>query len=477
MAKISSPILFSKHFNIDERELFKAGLIDPFLNVDTPLFIDPVLLSQSSSKIIKSDGHLAFRKRFSNIIRFLDISQNVGDAPWRAAWKALDLSEPPETGLGYGSSGRSGSSRPDHVRTSILETTQEIITLGSKDPDMIALMGFFEENVGPDTISDFTTSAIFKQLCELTETFCNEQGIEGSETNASFGHKIPQFLAKNGNQHSIVLIPKDILRDLPTANDWSEIERAALESRIIRDRVNAYLGRIAKPTILERKAAMRSAALGSANLFEQFLASVKEHARSYDPALDALNYYKFRSILRQDNSHLKIAYAYNFEKRPDDLKKLVLDTIEIFRRHIEDGNLWEELWLGDKPKKERAAQLIYYAIADSFCIANNVDISPEANMGGGPVDFKFSKGFDSRILVEMKRSSGTVVHGYKKQLEVYKKAAQTSEGIFVVINYGDLGNKLRVIQTIRQLRLDAGEYASDIIVIDATKKKSASKRK
>ena len=144
---------------------------------------------------------------------------------------------------------------------------------------------------------------------------------------------------------------------------------------------------------------------------------------------------------------------------------------------MEERNLWEELWIGDKPKKERAAQLIYYAMADCFCEANDIDISPEANMGGGPIDFKFSKGYKCRVLVEMKRSSGTVVHGYEKQLEVYKAASQTNFGIYVVIKYDEFSKKLQKIESIRKLRLENGEPASDIIVIDARPKKSASKRK
>ncbi|MDN4066157.1 chromosomal replication initiator DnaA, partial [Ralstonia solanacearum] len=111
-----------------------------------------------------------------------------------------------------------------------------------------------------------------------------------------------------------------------------------------------------------------------------------------------------------------------------------------------------------------------------FCKANNIDISPEANMGGGPIDFKFSSGYDARVLVEMKRSNGSVRHGYEKQLEYYKEAAKTFHGIFVIIDYGDLGPKLNTIQAIRASRIEAGENASDIVVIDATRKPSASKR-
>ena len=98
-------------------------------------------------------------------------------------------------------------------------------------------------------------------------------------------------------------------------------------------------------------------------------------------------------------------------------------------------------------------------------------------MGGGPIDFKFSSGYRARVLVEMKRSGGTVVHGYEKQLEFYKTASQTDFAVFVVIDYGDIANKLIEIRRIRDERLKNGERASEIVVIDATQKASASKRK
>jgi hypothetical protein len=193
--------------------------------------------------------------------------------------------------------------------------------------------------------------------------------------------------------------------------------------------------------------------------------------------LDALGYYRLKEIIGNGFPGLKQATAYDLKLGANEIVRVVQDTISQFKRHVETGNLWEELWAGNKPKKERASQLIYYAIADAFCKANDLDISPEANMGGGPIDFKFSSGYTARVLVEMKRSGGTVVHGYEKQLEFYRAASQTDFAVFVVIDYGDIGSKLVEIRRIRDERLKNGERASEIVVIDATKKASASKRK
>lgn len=472
MARIQNPLLFSKHFGIDEKELEKSGLIDPFLNVDTQLFIDPILLDKSDHPKISVDAHNKFRDHFSNYLRLLAISKTVGDAAWKGARKLLDLREPAQTSLGYGGSSRSGSSRPEDVREAMMKTAKEIIDLGSNDPEMVSLMGFFEENVGPDTISDFTTRVIIESLAEITNEFCISHGVPIVNSDLPSGCALPVFKGA-----SVILVPKDIVRDLPIANDWSDIQAAALQNQLIRDRVNQYLASIAKPTVKDRKAALRYAALGSSVTFEHFLGSVKKHSDSYDPNEDALAYYKIREILQGDLSGFKQANVPDIHKGPEELKALVIASIEQFKHHIEKGNLWEELWIGSTPKKERAAQLIYFAMADCFCKANNVDVSPEANMGGGPIDFKFSDGYNARVLVEMKKSSGTVKHGYEKQLEIYKDASRTNFGVFVVMDFGDLGGKLTQIQMIRNERINIGEQASEIIVIDATKKLSASKRK
>jgi hypothetical protein len=412
MARVQNPILFSAYFGVPSQALAAAGLIDPFLDVDVPLFIDPVLLEKSSNKTISTTAIARFRKHFEIMVRMLNISKAEDDAAWKAARRQIDLSEPPENGLGYGGSSRSGSSRPEDIREAILRTSKEIITLGAADPEMISLMGFFEEDVGPDTISDMTTTAIIEDLVAITEDFCKANGVPlFSSDIGGTSHMLPKFVDPRGRSVPIVLVPEDIVRDLPIAKDWSGIESAAMENARIRDRVNRFLAGIVTPTVVERKQALRSAALGSAADFDFFLAAVKENVSNYDPNLDALGYYRLKEIIGNGFPGLKQATAYDLKLGANEIVRVVQDTISQFKRHVETGNLWEELWAGNKPKKERASQLIYYAIADAFCKANDLDISPEANMGGGPIDFKFSSGYTARVLVEMKRSGALLFTG------------------------------------------------------------------
>ncbi|HEX5537233.1 MAG TPA: hypothetical protein VFX27_08565, partial [Sphingobium sp.] len=79
-------------------------------------------------------------------------------------------------------------------------------------------------------------------------------------------------------------------------------------------------------------------------------------------------------------------------------------------------------------------------------------------------------------LVEMKLSTGSVVHGYKTQLEIYKKASDTRAAIFVIMDIGKMGRKLRTIEKMKDDAEARGERASEIIVIDARRQSSASKR-
>jgi hypothetical protein len=85
------------------------------------------------------------------------------------------------------------------------------------------------------------------------------------------------------------------------------------------------------------------------------LAAVKTNVTNYDPNLDALGYYRVKEIIANGFPGLKLAAAYDLKLGPNEIMRVVKDTIALFKRHVEAGNLWEELWAGEKPKKERAS--------------------------------------------------------------------------------------------------------------------------
>lgn len=350
MAQIRNPKLFSAYFGVDQEIMEESGLIDPFLNVDVPLFIDPALLKKSGFDELSKRGYEDFRQNFSNIISLVDISRKEGDVAWRNAERLLNLGEAPGTGLGYSTSRRSGTSRPREIKLQILRTAKEIVDLGSKNPDMIAVMQLFEDGVGADTISDFTTNAIMPALAEITQKFCEDNSIPVELSEYSDEWCLPVYRDSSGRRSEILLVPKDIVMDLPIAQNWAEIEKAVGMTNRIRDRVNALLGGISKSTLSERKEAIKVAALENPEGFEEFVRAVTEAAKSYSETSDRLSYDFIKKILSGDLTQYDVSKSYSVRSL-EELSSLVRDTIEYFRSHVEDRNLWEQLWEGNTPKK------------------------------------------------------------------------------------------------------------------------------
>ena len=146
-------MLFSRYFGLSPRISIKEGLLDPLLNADTKLFVDPLLLKGSAHPILQTKGVQTFEKRMTNIIDLLAVSQAASDAPWKGTMNLLALHERSETCLGYGGTGTSGRDRPDSLKRKILTTAKQIVDAGVKNPELIVLMGLFEEGVGPNSIS------------------------------------------------------------------------------------------------------------------------------------------------------------------------------------------------------------------------------------------------------------------------------------------------------------------------------------
>jgi hypothetical protein len=69
----------------------------------------------------------------------------------------------------------------------------------------------------------------------------------------------------------IILVPIDVLRDLPVATDWSDVASAASKNAELRHRVNDQIGRLWTAKTLKDKDALRRWALSGKDAFETLL--------------------------------------------------------------------------------------------------------------------------------------------------------------------------------------------------------------
>lgn len=475
MAKIKSPATISTEFNIDPGVLLRAGIIDTQLSSDTNLFIDPLLLEGSAHPEINTGAATAYEQRFELIIKLLRVSEAKGDLPWRKVEKLFKFSEISWTCLGYSSSVR-GAGFGKELTTHALDTAYQIVKLGITDIDFFMGLSLFEEGIGADRISDMTTNIIIKDLVRLTQRVNGELKIPSREFNIE--GELQELPVNPYTDDPLIFVPTDIVRDLPIATDWGDISRAVKENEELRERVSGKIGQIWATMTKKDKAKVKTAALSSKEAFEQLLEMLREvPLESYDFAKDA-NGEAFWAKLT------KIGYEYPVEFKsstapatPEEAVEFVEEMILQFQDLIENKGIWKELWSDDKkPRREKAAQRLFFTMAYSYCKANNLDITPEADAGNGPVDFKFSSGFNNRVLVEIKLSTNSLLHGYQKQLEIYKAAEDTDHGIYLVIDVGGLGQKYAEVQRVRREAIDRGEKTSKIFLIDGNRKASASKR-
>ena len=227
----------------------------------------------------------------------------------------------------------------------------------------------------------------------------------------------------------VVLAPQDVLRDLPTASDWDDVSRVAAQNAAYRERVNEAIGEIWAVRSRRQKAEIRRAVLTSKEAALKLLSTILEGPKTpYNIAEDEKGLVNWLEIGRKaaHDSPLHLIVPATTKAA---LRSAVDAIVEHFISLVEHNDLWKALWHKGKRLPEHHAQLLFFAIADAYCPTNNVDITPEAGAGGGPVDFKFSSGYNGRVLVEVKMSDNPqLLHGYATQLETYKTGQRDYQG-------------------------------------------------
>lgn len=479
MAKIINPTLFSKHFNVKPAILDDLGVFNPLLNGDTHLFIDPLLLGSSVHSELNSDAMQTYREFFNTIVSLLSVSKEKDDIAWRNAKRKFVFHEINGTCIGYGASSIKGSAWGSMLSDRVLTVAKEIIDLGINNTDLFLVLALFEEGIGPDRISDMVTNIIIKDLINFNKRILNilSLPLEHFEVNGISAQLLRNPFEKK--RTPIILIPKDILRDLPIVNDWSEVSHAAWYNEKLRQQVSKHIGAIWEAKTRADKSKIKEKAFSNKESILVLLTMLNDvKSKPYNFSLDKKGEVAWMRVLA-DETAINEPLSLSLKQSPsiEDVFAIVKQIVDHYKILVESKGLWKELWANGKPRPEKSAQRVFFAIADVYCKFSGIDLTPEADSGSGPVDFKYSFGRDSKVLVEVKLSRNTkLIAGYEAQLEAYKLAEETCKAIYLVINVGRMGKKEEKLLAIKNKYSKLGRPHSEIVFIDGQKQLSASKR-
>ena len=170
------PIRVTDYLNLDSKVFNSTGAFDTILDIDTKLYISPLLLHRVEIPEL-SNSYIHIQEHFQKILILLRNSKQKNDRAWREASKLLRFQEPKWLPLGYSSEKSSGRGIGKDLQTQLTNAAKEIIDIGVAEPEIFELMGLIENNIGPDLISDMIASIILPDLLKFSVRIFNKIGI------------------------------------------------------------------------------------------------------------------------------------------------------------------------------------------------------------------------------------------------------------------------------------------------------------
>ena len=197
--------------------------------------------------------------------------------------------------------------------------------------------------------------------------------------------------------------------DLPVALDSDDVSRVCSHNEDLRNNVNQIIADgFTKVGIKIYKRNLRELLISNPKIASETIKIFKQKSSLYDFENDPNGDFIWKEIAEDSTSK----YPLKLDKNKTPLE-IVNNICSKFQDMVENNGLWKFFHNHDGTNKNEAfSQLLFFAIAHSYCESNNLDLSPESDAGRGPVDFKISQGFNDKINVEIKLSTNRLVHGY-----------------------------------------------------------------
>lgn len=477
------PSYFSDYFGVDPRTIEEYGAFNVSLITDLPLFIDPFLLFNSKTA--------RYKELHDEMIRYLVFLRNKardGSVPRGILESLYRFPEVKQTWLGFSLNGNRGSglgkdfanALHENLHTLFQEFGQEKVTQGSH----LEKLCLIREGVGRDNVSDFTTNLIKGFLCEYTQSFAirflrpdQRRVVSVPKVEFNYGTQtwMPgQYELPWVNGDYVLLTPKDILtKDETWINKTDLVEEfdrlpAALPNEQLRAHVSNYFEMVLvrhedkEPTKKDRAEAARKTILHYPELIDHYIRFKEERGDSAERVSservrvsEELFIHQIQTLQSElfsqtgfysvegstyDEAHTRIQYLKDVIENKGGHRIFYIDGVPI-KREEDIHILYRLVWFGTPS-----------------------DVSREVNDGRGPADFKISRGFVDKTIVEFKLAKNTQLkRNLERQTQIYQKASDARRAIKVILFFSD-GEFARVKKILKELGLQGSK---DVVLIDA----------
>ncbi len=478
---------FAKKLNVylgvEESVFEKYSVFNPFVGVDTHLFLDPALLKEVKIEEFRL-SYERLVKHFSEVLKLLSISKEKNDIAWRTAVRRLTFKEIKGISIGYGANTGDGNAVGPELASKIATTVTEIIKLGVTDTSIFELVCVFENGLGADRLSDMTISIIYEDIYAYTDRIVRTLELKDDQLHkvkvVATGKEYKLIKNPEDPKKPLLLLPKDLLKDLPMALTRDDIGYIMYFNEQLRNRVSSLIIQDAAKKLSElTKEDYRNIFLNKDDLpqlVESYKTSkAKKYDHKSDPSGEVRWYDDGRIFVEQHPLIIKNKSPKTLNEVNEIVKKIIFQ----FKRSIESNELYELLYKEPtselNPRNERYAQRLFFSIADTYCEANNIVLSREPNAGNGPVDFKVASDYKTQVLVEIKLSSGKVRSGFEKQLPTYEINENAQKSFLLVIKVTETSKQIEDIMKIADQASKDGKRIPEVVIVDATPRESASK--
>jgi hypothetical protein len=336
----------------------------------------------------------------------------------------LHFSEIPIIGLGYSINHTGGKGIGDKLANNLVETVIKFVKLGIVDPVIFELLPLFETGIGADRISDMIIHILLPDIVLFSIRVARSLNLPISSAptliNNQYFNDLPCY-----SNHGILLVPNDILTEIPLERSWTDIDTIALHNQNLKQHLNKMLGNSWKNLITlkdfsNKKKVLKQAIFEYPEILDEILYRYRNKSvYPYNFNADSKEKFKWHDRARD--------YAARFPlylPQKDNIvsgQEIATVIIAHFEKLIDSGLACDfHKKIGD-PKKEQIGQLIFLELLE--CYTRNTDLYARYNCKNDTVSIYTRKlPYDKNLLVNiiLKFSSTQRVHDF--YVELLKKA-------------------------------------------------------